>query len=68
MLKNEAKDGESINKTITRLLESDEIQDYVDNPRAVIKVSEENYSKLQGLKGSQQETLASVILRLINSQ
>lgn len=68
LLKNVAVNGESVNKTVTRLLESDEIQDYVENPRAVIKVSEENYKKLDALKGSPKESYGSVILRLINSQ
>lgn len=70
MISEVADEGESVDKTLSRLLdelESNEVQE-LDSSRANIHVSEETFHRLNDAKLFSTEAYISVIFRLINSK
>ena len=66
-IKEFAEEKESVNDTVTRLLENAELSSYsTESRRTTIQISEENLEKLKSLKTYPTEPLGDVIFRLIS--
>jgi len=62
-------DRESVNDTISRLLENAVAEEYSDEPRRTnIHLTEENLNRIKELKSYPTESYDSIIARLIQSQ
>ena len=62
-------DGESVNDTITRLLENVEASEYSEETRrTTINLSEENLNHLKSVKSYPTETYSAIIERLISEK
>jgi len=68
MINDVAEDGETVDATLTRLLESVELSDELDSTKTNIVISEETFQKLTDARMYPTEPHISVIFRLIQSQ